>query len=125
MNLAELEEQSLADESNQTRPKVLEVGNGWGSFILYTSAKFPSIDFVGFSNSATQIKFIREEAKSRGLSNVRVLKLDINDFCDPEKRCKVEEFSSGAKFNRIISIECLEHRYVFIKLSNFFDFVIF
>ena len=118
MNLFELEERSLSDESNQNRekPKVLEVGNGWGSFILYASSKFPSIDFVGFSNSATQIKFIREEAKNRGLSNVRVLKLDINDFCTPEKRNQVPEFSTNAKFDRIISIECLEHRLVFIKL---------
>ena len=115
MNLFELEERSLSDESNQNleKPKVLEVGNGWGSFILYASSKFPSIDFVGFSNSATQIKFIREEAKNRGLSNVRVLKLDINDFCIPDKRNQLPEFSTDAKFDRIISIECLEHRLVF------------
>ena len=116
MNLAELEEKSLANiapegsNQNQERMKVLEIGNGWGSFILYASAKFPSIDFVGFSNSATQIKFIRDEAKNRGLNNVRVLKLDINDFCIPEKRCQIAEFSTDSKFNRIISIECLEHR---------------
>ena len=116
MNLAELEEKSIANmategsDPNQERMKVLEIGNGWGSFLLYASAKFPSLDFVGFSNSATQIKFIRGEAKNRGLNNVRVLKLDINDFCTPEKRCQIPEFSTNAKFNRIISIECLEHR---------------
>ena len=72
--------------------------------------KFPSLDFVGFSNSSTQIKFIQDEAKQKGLDNVKAVRLDINDFCDAEKRKMVPVFESGSKFNRIISIECLEHR---------------
>ena len=109
MNLNELEEKYRSDDTkqNQQRPKVLDIGSGWGSFVLYAAAKFPSIDFIGFSNSATQIQFIREKVKDKGLKNVRALKLDINDFCELEKRSQVPEFDT--KFDRIISIECLEH----------------
>ena len=92
--------------------RVLEIGCGWGSFLLYASGKFPGLEFIGFSNSATQIRYIQDEANRKGLSNVKVLKLDINDFCNPVKRSKLPEFV-GTKFNRIISIECLEHRSVF------------
>ena len=93
--------------------RVLEIGCGWGSFLLYASAKFPSLEFVGFSNSATQIRYIQNEATRRGLDNVKALKLDINDFCDPVKRSKCPEFLMDKKFSRIVSIECLEHRSVY------------
>jgi cyclopropane-fatty-acyl-phospholipid synthase len=61
---------------------VLEIGCGWGSFLLYSAAKNPTVRFVGFSNSATQRAYISDEAERRGLGNVTVLRLDINDFCD-------------------------------------------
>ena len=53
---------------------VLEVGNGWGSFLLYAASKHPAITFVGFSNSATQQKHIMSEAERRGLGNVTSLR---------------------------------------------------
>ena len=115
MGLAELEENNVGkmtedNSTNGEKLKVLEIGCGWGSFLLYASAKFPSLDFVGFSNSATQIRYIRDEATRKGLGNLKVLKLDINDFCDPQKRCQISEFQHNSTFSRIISIECLEHR---------------
>ena len=66
--------------------RVLEIGCGWGSFLLYAATKHPRVAFVGFSNSATQIAHIGAEAKARGLANVTALRLDINDFCDAEIR---------------------------------------
>ena len=115
MGLAQLEEKVLGTmaQGNSTgdkKEKVLEIGCGWGSFLLYASAKFPSLDFVGFSNSATQIRYIQDEATRKGLDNLKVLKLDINDFCDRHTRLQIYEFQENATFSRIISIECLEHR---------------
>ena len=116
MNLTQLEENSLANmipgNENKEKLRVLEIGCGWGSFILYASAKYPSLDFVGFSNSATQIRFIQEEASRKGLDNLKVMKLDINDFCNEQKRHQIPEFQTNASYDRIISIECLEHRLV-------------
>ena len=116
MNLVELEDKSLQNmipgDTNRKRMKLLEIGCGWGSFLLYASAKFPSLDFVGFSNSATQIRHIQEEAVRKGLKNLKALKLDINDFCNLEKRSQIQDFQNDSKFQRIISIECLEHRCV-------------
>ena len=121
MDLKQLEEESLANlaresmsqktDLNDKKKRVLEIGCGWGSFLLYAATKFPSLEFVGFSNSATQILHIQNEAKQKRLHNVKVMKLDINDFCDPTRRSELPEID--VKFNRIISIECLEHRFVF------------
>ena len=99
--------------------RILEIGCGWGSFLLYASAKFPSLEFVGFSNSSTQIAYIQKKAHRKGLNNVKALKLDINDFCDASTRNRIPEFTEDKKFNRIISIECLEHRLVIFQ-SFFF-----
>ena len=60
--------------------RVLEIGNGWGSFLLYAAAKHPAVTFLGFSNSATQQAHIAAEASKRGLANVASLRVDINDF---------------------------------------------
>ena len=98
--------------SKQNKIRILEIGCGWGSFLLYASAIFPSLEFVGFSNSSTQIAYIQSEARRKGLDNVIALKLDINDFCDSRKRNIIPQFAEDKKFSRIISIECLEHRLV-------------
>eukprot|EP00614_Pseudopedinella_elastica_P000282 CAMPEP_0172602146 /NCGR_PEP_ID=MMETSP1068-20121228/22361_1 /TAXON_ID=35684 /ORGANISM="Pseudopedinella elastica, Strain CCMP716" /LENGTH=363 /DNA_ID=CAMNT_0013403425 /DNA_START=15 /DNA_END=1106 /DNA_ORIENTATION=- len=89
----------------QAGGKVLEIGCGWGSFLLYAASKNPRLEFVGFSNSATQRAYITSEAQRRGLTNVTALRVDINDFCEsglPGAEAKL-------KFDRIFSCECLEH----------------
>jgi len=106
MGLAELEG---TFQNEGERPRVLEIGCGWGSFVLHAASTYPNLDFVCFSNSSTQIRFIQEEAKRKGLDNVSPLKLDINDFCEPHKRQLIPEFATDGRFHRIISIECLEH----------------
>jgi cyclopropane-fatty-acyl-phospholipid synthase len=85
--------------------RVLEIGNGWGSFLLYAAAKHPQITFLGFSNSATQQEHISRDAEARGLTNVKSLKCDINDFCDHG----LPGAHADTKFDRIFSCECLEH----------------
>lgn len=111
MNLIQVEEECMA-----TRGRILEIGCGWGSFLLYAAAKFPSMDFFGFSNSSTQIAYIQREAHRRGLNNLKALKLDINDFCKTSIRSRMPEFTEDKKFDRIISIECLEHRLVIFQI---------
>ena len=72
---------------------------------------------MGFSNSATQIRYIQDESTRKGLDNLKVLKLDINDFCDPQKRSQISQFQQNGTFSRIVSIECLEHRSVSIYIQ--------
>lgn len=77
--------------------KVLDLGCGWGSFSLWGAARFPDSTFLAVSNSSTQATFIRTEAMKRGIGNLEVVTCDINAF-DPK-----------TQFDRIVSVEMLEH----------------
>jgi len=100
-----------AELSNGMR--VLDLGCGWGSISLYVAEKFPKCKVVGVSNSKTQKQFIDQRAKERGLKNLTILTQDMN------------EFSTKDKFDRIISVEMLEHmknyEKLFEKLSKFLN----
>ncbi|RKO93677.1 S-adenosyl-L-methionine-dependent methyltransferase [Blyttiomyces helicus] len=76
---------------------ILDLGCGWGSLSLYLAERFPNSKITGLSNSHGQREHILRTAKERGFSNVEVLTGDINEF-------KMER-----TFDRIISIEMLEH----------------
>ena len=76
---------------------ILDLGCGWGSFSLYVAEKYPSVSITAVSNSKDQITFIQNEAKRRGLFNVKASKMDVNNL-DLDK-----------KFDRIVSIEMFEH----------------
>ena len=76
---------------------VLELGCGWGSLSLYMAEKYPKSSFTVVSNSQTQKIYIDEEARKRGLVNLRVLTININ------------EFSIDQKFDRVVSVEMFEH----------------
>jgi cyclopropane-fatty-acyl-phospholipid synthase len=76
---------------------ILDLGCGWGSFTLHAAAALPASMVTAVSNSRTQRQFIESAAKARGLRNVRVITADINRF-DP-----------GERFDRIVSVEMLEH----------------
>lgn len=80
---------------NQT---ILDLGCGWGSFTLYAAEKFPNSNFTAVSNSATQKVFILEEAKARGLNNIKV---------KTENVAKLE--LENNTYDRIVSVEMLEH----------------
>ncbi len=72
---------------------VLELGCGWGSLTLHMARSFPKSRITAVSNSTSQRRFI----ESRAPSNVRVITTDMNDF------------DVGEQFDRVVSIEMLEH----------------
>lgn len=77
--------------------RILELGCGWGSMTLFMAERFPGARITAISNSASQREFIMGQAAARGLNNVDVKTVDINDF------------STGLQFDRIVSIEMFEH----------------
>lgn len=85
---------------------VLELGCGWGSLSLFMAAKFPKSNFTVVSNSRTQKIYIDEQAKSRGISNLKVLTKNIKDF-------KID-----AVFDRVVSVEMFEHMRNYRKLMQ-------
>jgi cyclopropane-fatty-acyl-phospholipid synthase len=76
---------------------ILELGCGWGSMSLFMARQFPHSQIVAVSNSGSQRDHIEREAAERGLTNLRVVTADMNEF-DP-----------GASFDRIVSVEMFEH----------------
>ncbi len=88
----------------QDGQSVLDLGCGWGSFSLWAAQKFPHSRITGVSNSNPQRLYIESEAQRRGLSNVRIVTADMNTFDTP------------GRFDRIVSVEMLEHMKNYGKL---------
>ncbi|EQA46442.1 cyclopropane-fatty-acyl-phospholipid synthase [Leptospira broomii serovar Hurstbridge str. 5399] len=90
---------------------VLDLGCGWGSLSLYIAEKYPKCKVTGVSNSKSQKIFIDGEAKKKGLSNLTILTMDMNVF------------KTSIKFDRILSVEMLEHmknyEVLFERLAGF------
>ena len=85
---------------------VLEFGCGWGSLSLYMAKKYPKSNFTVISNSRTQKIYIDEQAKQRGISNLTVLTVNINDF------------TIDKTFDRVVSVEMFEHMRNYQKLMK-------
>jgi cyclopropane fatty-acyl-phospholipid synthase-like methyltransferase len=66
---------------------------------LYLAQKYPKSRVTGLSNSATQKAHIDATAKSRGLTNLVIITADVN----------THDFGEDVRFDRILSIEMLEH----------------
>jgi len=77
--------------------QVLDLGCGWGSLSLWIAEHFPRSEVTAVSNSAPQRRHIEALASDRGLSNLRVLTRDMNDF------------EAEGRFDRIVSVEMFEH----------------
>jgi cyclopropane-fatty-acyl-phospholipid synthase len=77
--------------------RVLELGCGWGSLTLFVAERYPRSTVTAVSNSSNQRRFIEARARDKGLSNVSVVTADMTEF-DP-----------GASFDRVVSVEMLEH----------------
>lgn len=76
---------------------VLDLGCGWGSLSLWMADHYPESRITSVSNSNSQREYIEEQARKRGLSNLKVITCDINDF-KPE-----------GQFDRVVSVEMFEH----------------
>jgi cyclopropane-fatty-acyl-phospholipid synthase len=72
---------------------LLDLGCGWGSLTGWLSQRYPAARIVAVSNSQLQ----REWIESLRLPNVRVVTADVN------------RLELGERFDRILSVEMLEH----------------
>jgi cyclopropane-fatty-acyl-phospholipid synthase len=77
--------------------EVLELGCGWGSLSLFMAARFPRSRFTVVSNSRTQKLYIDQQAKERGIGNLEVMTVNIN------------ELGLNKTFDRVVSVEMFEH----------------
>jgi len=77
--------------------KILELGCGWGSLALWMAERYPRSNITAISNSHSQRKFIESRCADRGLDNLRVKTVDMNDF------------SIDEPFDRVVSVEMFEH----------------
>ena len=76
---------------------VLELGCGWGSLTLWMAERYRQSHITALSNSNSQRQYIEAQAAQRGLTNVRVITRDVN------------EFDTAERFDRIVSVEMFEH----------------
>ncbi|MDH3441228.1 MAG: cyclopropane-fatty-acyl-phospholipid synthase family protein [Gammaproteobacteria bacterium] len=113
-NLDEAEEAALEITCQRAEIRdgmnVLDLGCGWGSLSLWIAGHYPRCTVTSVSNSSSQRQFIEQEAASLGLSNIRVITADMN------------EFSADQKYDRVVSVEMFEHMrnygVLFERISN-------
>jgi cyclopropane-fatty-acyl-phospholipid synthase len=77
--------------------KVLDLGCGWGSLSLWIAEHFPNASVTSVSNSRSQRDFVAARAREREIANIEVIACDMNDF------------STDARFDRVVSVEMFEH----------------
>ncbi|RZN08390.1 class I SAM-dependent methyltransferase [Bradyrhizobium genosp. SA-3] len=109
-NLQEAEEEALRQTVEHAGladgQTILELGCGWGSLSLWIARQFPHAKVAAVSASQTQRAYVEEEARRRGLLNLRVVTADMNVFA-PE-----------GQFDRIVSVETFEHMVNWRKLMT-------
>jgi cyclopropane-fatty-acyl-phospholipid synthase len=99
--LAEAEELALATTAAHADLRdgqsVLELGCGWGGITLWMARRYPTSRITAVSNTPTQRAYIEAQAAAQGLTNLRIITADMNDF------------TIGQSFDRIVSVEMFEH----------------
>lgn len=83
--------------------RVLELGCGWGSFILYAAERFRTSSFVGISNSRDQKQWIDRRCQELGLTNVEIMTLNM---AEADLSSYV---ANRGGFDRVVSVEMFEH----------------
>lgn len=114
LSLAEAEKRMLELYSERAdlreSQSILDLGCGWGSLCLFLAKKYPHSKITALSNSRTQREFIEKSAKERGIFNLSVITADV------------QVFDTNERFDRILSIEMLEHmknyRELFRKINS-------
>lgn len=95
----------------QDGQKIMDMGCGWGPLTFYIAENYKNCTIIAITNSLIQKKYIEQQVKQKGLSNIKLVLNNINNY------------DTSEKFDRIISIEMLEHlrnyQKLFAKL-NFF-----
>ncbi len=80
--LDEAEELALASYCQRAQLQdgqhILEIGCGWGSLSLWMAEQYPKASITVVSNSATQRKYIQQQAKLRQFNNLSVITCDVN-----------------------------------------------
>ena len=84
--------------------EVLDLGCGWGSLSFWIVEHYPQCRILSVSNSRRQREFIAAECARRGIRNIEVITADMNDF------------QTGYRFDRVMSIEMFEHMRNFEQL---------
>jgi cyclopropane-fatty-acyl-phospholipid synthase len=99
--LAQAEERALEETARDAGladgQRILELGCGWGSLSLFMAQSYPNARITAVSNSASQRGHIEGRIAELGLTNLRVITADMNDF------------AMDQRFDRIVSIEMFEH----------------
>lgn len=99
--LAQAEERALEETARDAGladgQRILELGCGWGSLSLFMAQSYPNAHITAVSNSASQRSYIEGRIAELGLTNLRVITADMNDF------------AMDQRFDRIVSIEMFEH----------------
>jgi cyclopropane-fatty-acyl-phospholipid synthase len=93
--------------------RVLELGCGWGSLTLWTAERFPNSHITAVTNSTGQAAFINARAAARGLTGIHVEVADV------------ARFSTESRFDRLVSVEMLEHvrnyRELFARMAGWLE----
>ncbi len=99
--LAQAEDRALEETARDAGladgQRILELGCGWGSLSLFMAQSYPNAHITAVSNSASQRAYIEGRIAELGLTNLRVITADMNDF------------AMDQRFDRIVSIEMFEH----------------
>lgn len=99
--LSDAEQETLALYAQRAQladgQSVLDLGCGWGSMTLFMAQQYPNSKITAVSNSKSQKTYIDQQAKIRNLNNIEVITCDVN------------QLSFDNQFDRIISVEMLEH----------------
>ena len=82
------------DERLQGGMRVLDAGCGRGRALLALAEKFPASTFVGYDLCPDAIEHAREEARRRGLDNIRFEVRDLTGFDEPGQYELVTSFDA-------------------------------
>jgi len=106
-DLAAAEEAALAITCERAElvdgQQVLELGCGWGSLSLWMAEQYPNSQITAVSNSVSQRQYIQGAARQRGLTNLRVVTADMNNFAPT---CAGQH---SDRYDRVVSVEMFEH----------------